>query len=280
MFTNPFHDLLGFLTPAVMQTYVVLMFLAVVAGTIFDVIHKKSAQYFFENAKKAKKSAKRTLSSGDKVSVAITTVANEILTSSEFCNPHRRLAHLLTMYGFIIFVVTTIMLIFSYPTPAEAAPWLVVALWHIAALSVCVGGYWFWFKIRVDVNAEGNPWHRVVRADLFVLSVLMMTTFALLWSITQGLGALNLLFFMIFVAASTILFCTVMWSKFAHMFFKPAAAYQKKLTKADGSQENLPDLGDLSDPALQAKFPDIPTYMGEKPPYMGLGIKRESPNHY
>ncbi len=52
MFTNPFHDLLGFLTPAVMQTYVVLMFLAVVAGTIFDVIHKKSAQYFFENARK------------------------------------------------------------------------------------------------------------------------------------------------------------------------------------------------------------------------------------
>jgi hypothetical protein len=50
MFTNPFHDLSGFLTPAVMQTYVVLMFLAVVGGTIIDVIHKKSAQYFFENA--------------------------------------------------------------------------------------------------------------------------------------------------------------------------------------------------------------------------------------
>ena len=49
---------------------------------------------------------------------------------------------------------------------------------------------------------------------------------------------------------------------------------------ADGSQEKLPDLGELSDPDLQAKFPDIPTYMGEKPAHMGLGIKRESPNHY
>jgi hypothetical protein len=280
MFTNPFHDLLGFLTPAVMQTYVVLMFLAVVAGTIFDVIHKKSAQYFFENAQKAKKSAKRTLSGGDKVSVAISTVANEILTSSEFCNPHRRLAHLLTMYGFIIFVVTTVMLIFGYTPTAEPAPWLVVALWHIAALMVAVGGYWFWFKIRVDVNSEGNPWYRLVRADLFVLSLLMTTTFALLWSITRGAGALNLLFFVIFIAASTNLFCTVLWSKFAHMFFKPAAAYQKKITKADGSQENLPDLGDLTDPALQAKFPDIPTYLGKNPSNMGLGIKRESPNHY
>jgi hypothetical protein len=280
MFTNPFHDLPGFLTPAVMQAYVVLMFLAVVAGTIFDVIHKKSAQYFFENAQKARKSAKRTLSGGDKVSVAISTVANEILTSSEFCNPHRRLAHLLTMYGFIIFIVTTVMLIFGYTPTAVDAPAIVVALWHIGALMVAVGGYWFWFKIRVDVNSEGNPWYRLVRADLFVLSLLMTTTFALLWSITRGAGAMNLLFFVIFVVASTNLFCTVLWSKFAHMFFKPAAAYQKKLTKADGSQENLPDIGDLSDPALQAKFPDIPTYMGEKPPYMGLGIKRESPNHY
>jgi hypothetical protein len=280
MFANPFHDLSGFLTPAVMQTYVVLMFLAVVGGTIYDVIHKKSAQYFFENAQKAKKSAKRTVSGSEKASLAISTVANEVLTSSEFCNPDRRKSHLLTMYGFITFIVTTVMLIFSYPTPAEPAPWLVVALWHIAALMVCVGGYWFWFKIRVDLNSDGNPWYRLVRADLFVLSLLMTTTFALLWSITQGAGALNMLFFVIFVVAATNLFCTVLWSKFAHMFFKPAAAYQKKITKADGSQENLPDLGDLTDPALQAKFPDIPTYLGKNPPNMGLGIKRESPNHY
>ncbi len=280
MFSSPFYDLLDFLSPGVMQAYVVLMFLAVIGGTIIDTIHKKSAQYFFENAKKAQQSAKRSVGGGEKVSLAISTVANEVLTSSEFCNPDRRKSHLLTMYGFIIFVVTTVMLIFSYPTPAEPAPWLVVALWHIAALMVCVGGYWFWFKIRVDVNSEGNPWYRLVRADLFVLSLLMTTTFALLWSITQAAGALSLLFFVIFVVAATTLFCTVLWSKFAHMFFKPAAAYQKKLTKADGSQENLPDLGDLNDPALQAKFPDIPTYLGKNPPNMGLGIKRESPNHY
>ncbi len=89
-----------------------------------------------------------------------------------------------------------------------------------------------------------------------------------------------MLFFGIFILASTVLFTTVIWSKFAHMFFKPAAAYQKKITKADGSQENLPDLPELSDPATQARYPDIPEYMGSNPAYMGLGIKRESPNHY
>jgi hypothetical protein len=36
----------------------------------------------------------------------------------------------------------------------------------------------------------------------------------------------------------------------------------------------------LTDAAIQAKFPDIPEYMGKNPPNMGLGIKREAPNHY
>lgn len=273
--TNPFYDLLGFLTPTIMQIYVVAMFLAVIGGTIIDTIHKKSAQYFFENAQKAQKSATRTVTGGEKVSLAISTVANEVLTSSEFANPRRRLSHLLTMYGFVIFIVTTATMIFAYPTPAEAAPAMLVALWHIGALMVCAGGYWFWFFIRVDVNSEGMPWYKLVRADLFILSLLMTATFALIWSFIGGM-----LLFAIFILASTILFTTVLWSKFAHMFFKPAAAYQKKITRADGSQENLPDLGELTDPALQAKFPDIPEYLGKKPPYMGLGIKRESPNHY
>ena len=273
--TNPFYDLLGFLTPTIMQVYVVAMFLAVVGGTIIDTIHKKSAEYFFENSQKAQKSATRTVTSGEKVSLAISTVANEVLTSSEFCNPHRRMSHLLTMYGFIIFIVTTATMIFGYPTPAEAAPALLAVLWHFGALMVCVGGYWFWFFIRCDLNSEGKPWYKLARADLFILSLLMTTTFALLWSVIGGM-----LLFSVFILASTFLFTTVLWSKFAHMFFKPAAAYQKKITRADGSQENLPDLGDLTDPALQAKFPDIPEYMGAKPPYMGLGIKRESPNHY
>jgi hypothetical protein len=190
------------------------------------------------------------------------------------------MSHLLMMYGFVTFIVTTVMLIFGYPTPAEAAPGGLVALWHIAALMVCVGGYWFWFFIRVDLSSEGNPWYRLVPADLFILSLVMTTTFALVWSVTRGAGSLNLLLFFVFIAAATILFCTVLWSKFAHMFFKPAAAYQKKIIMADGSQENLPDLGELTDPELQKRYPDIPTYMGDNPAYMGLGIKRDSPNHY
>ena len=282
MFTsNPFSALSATISPEIMQGYVILMVLLVIGGTLLDMIHKKSAKYFFENAKKAKKSAKREVSGGEKVGLAVSTVASEILTSSEFCNPMRRMSHLLTMYGFIIFVVTTAVMIFGYPTADTPTPTILPQLWHIGAIMLCVGGYWFWFFIRVDVSAEGLTWFRLERADLFILSLLATATFGLIWSYTQSKGASSTtIFFALFILSSTVLFGGVLWSKFAHMFFKPAAAFQKKVTRADGSMENLPAEYNLSDPEVHKRFPDIPEYMGKNPPNMGLGIKREAPRHY
>jgi hypothetical protein len=278
MFTsNLFAGLTDVISPAIMQGYVVLMVLLVMGGTILDMKHKKSAQYFFENAKKAKKSAKREVSSGEKTSIAVSVLTKEVLTSGEFSNPRRRLSHLLTMWGTIIFIVTTAIMIFGYTAPGSDTPAVLPVLWHVGALMLAAGGYWFWFAIRVDVSAEGLPWFRFERADLFILSLLATSTFALIWSFTGGgVG----IFFVLFVLSSTVLFGGVYWSKFAHMFFKPAAAYQKKITRADGSRENLPPDYDLTDPEVQKKFPDIPMYMGKNPPNMGLCIKAERPNHY
>lgn len=275
--TNPFAELSATIPEFAMQAFVVVMFILVIGGTIIDMLHKKSAQYFFENAKKAEASAKRTVDSGEKMSMAIQTVTSEVLTSSEFASTKRRISHLFTMYGFIIFVATTVTLIFGYATVADAG--LISTFWHIGALMLCFGGYWFWFAIRVDVASEGVSWYRVEKADLFILSLLATCTFALLWSFNQGSTA-GWVFFGLFIASATVLFGGVIVSKFAHMFFKPAAAYQKRVTKADGSRENLPVKYDLSDPAVHAKFPDVPEYMGKNPGNMGPGIKREAPNHF
>ena len=276
---NPFAELSSTISPGVMQWYVVIMIILVVAGTIFDVIHKKSARYFFENWRESQKLGSKQVSHGEIAVLAVQTLAVEVATSAEFCNPHRRIAHLLTMYGTIAYLVATVVMVFGYPTLATPTPGIWPFLWHLGALMVCIGGYWFWFFIRADVAAEGQSPFRVMPADLFVLSLLASATLGLLWSLFQNTG-FGWVCFVLWVMATTVLFGGVPWSKFAHMFFKPAAALQKRITRADGSQENLPDLGELTDPALQARYPDIPTYMGEKPPYMGLGIKRESPNHY
>jgi hypothetical protein len=280
--TNPFAELSAFISPTVMQGYIVLMVLMVVGGTILDMMHKKSAKYFFENAKKAKKNAKRSVGGGEKASIAVKVLLKEVLTSGEFCNVKRRLSHILIMYGFVTFVVTTAIMIFAYPTPETTTPAILPQLWHIGALMLAVGGYWFWFFIRVDVSAEGLTWYRFERADLFIVSLLTTATFSLIWSYAQsnGIAGWSTLFLVLFIISSTTLFSTVLWSKFAHMFFKPAAAFQKRVTQADGSMENLPADYDLSDPAVHAKFPDIPTYMGKNPPNMGPGIRREPANHY
>jgi hypothetical protein len=280
MFTsNPFAELSAFIPTFVMQAYVVIMILLVIGGTVLDMIHKKSAQYFFENAKKAQKSAKRTVSGGEKASLALKTVANEVLTSAEFCNTRRRLSHLFTMYGFVIFITTTAIMIFGYPTPATPTPAILPLLWHTGAAMLCFGGYWFLFFIRVDVSSEGVSWYRLERADIFIVSLLTTATFGLIWSFvqSQGIAGFSTLFFVLFIAATTTLFGTVLWSKFAHMFFKPVAAYQKRVTRADGSCENLPTLT-RDDPEQQKRH--SMELLKDAPMNMGLGIKREAPNHY
>ena len=284
--SNPFAVLSADLSldPGVMQAYVVLMVLLVIGGTLLDVWHKKSAKYFFEKGQSLKKLAKREVGGGEKLGIAVSTLTNEVLASSEFENRDRRISHLFTMYGFIVFVVTTAVLIFGLPAAEGEGSGLVPVLWHLGALSLCFGGYWFWFKIRADVRSDGNAWYDVHQSDLFVVSLLLMGTFALIWSFVQSsagaTSVASIVAFVVFIAATTTLFSTILWSKFAHMFFKPAAAFQKKVAVADGSRDKLPEIPELSSAECKERYPDIPEYMGANPPNMGLGIKREAPTHY
>lgn len=280
--SNPFAELSELIPAGLMQAYVVLMIHLVIGGTLLDVLHKKSAKYFFEKGQSLKKLAKREVSIAEKGGIAVSTLANEVLASGEFDNPDRRKSHLLMMYGFIIFVLTTALLIFRLPAAEGESSVLLALLWHIGALMICIGGYWFWLKIRVDVRSEGHQWYEVERRDLFIVSLLLTATFALAWSVLQAIagGVLAGIALVVFIVAATTLFSSVFWSKFAHMFYKPAAAFQKRMAKADGSRDKLPEMPELTDPVVRERYPDIPEYMGDNPPYMGLGIKSETPTHY
>jgi predicted small integral membrane protein len=242
MFTiNPFAELSATISPVVMQTYIVVMILLVVGGTLFDIIHKRSAKYFFDNWRNANKNGTRQVDGGEMVSMAIQTAVVEGLTSGEFCSAKRRISHLLTMYGFVVYVVTTVIMVFAYPTTATPAPTILPALWTIGALMVCLGGYWFWFFIRVDVVAEGHSPFRLVRADLFIVSLLVSVTMGLVWAFLQASGnSWTNVFLALYILATTVLFGSIPWSKFSHMFFKPAAAFQKRVEEANGSRNNLP----------------------------------------
>jgi hypothetical protein len=270
--TNPFAALSASIAPAVMQAYVVVMIILVVAGTLFDVVHKGSARYFFQNLRRPKKGAKE-LGGGEFVSIAVQTAVVDVLASGEFCNPRRRIAHLLGMYGFVLYVVATVVMVFN---ASAGALW--AQLWWLGGLMVCVGGYWFWFFIRVDVAAEGHSPLRLVKADLFIVSLLASATLGLVWAWMQASGAAGaMVVFGLYILATTVLFAGVPWSKFAHMFFKPAAAFEKRISEADGTVENLPTLT-RDDPEQRQRH--SMELLRDAPTDMGLGIKREAPRHY
>lgn len=249
---NPFAELAKTVPVEVIQGFVIVMIAFVAGGTLFDIIHKGSAKYFFQRWSKENKSKQRDPGLDEKLSSVAKTTAHDILTSGEFCNFRRRLAHLLTMYGFIAYAVATAVMVFSYPNNEAATPAFWPQIWWVGSAMVCVGGYWFWFFIRVDVAAEGNSPFRFVRADLFVVSLVLSTSFALIWAYCQATAApLSLIALALYLISTTILFGSVPWSKFSHMFFKPAAAYQKNLAHLNGGRNHLPAPSDK--PAILGK---------------------------
>ena len=261
--TNPFTILAQTVPPFAMQGFIIAMILLIALGTIIQMINHKNLTYFLNNSKKAKLQATREIGTGERMSILAKTTVVDIGTTSELGFGKRRLSHVLGMYGTIIFWVSSAMLVFCYTGADKSSSLIWSTLWHIGAILTCIGGYWFWLFLRVDVSAEAHPWYRIIKADLFVLALLACSTFGLAWSYTQfnGQVGLSYLFLTLFVVANLVLFGGVYWSKFAHMFYKPGAAIQKNLAEADGSRDNLPPLADA-------------------PKQFGLGIKREEPKHY
>jgi hypothetical protein len=163
---------------------------------------------------------------------------SDIATFGEFCNRQRRISHVFMFYGFVLYLLSSVALVFAYPADLHP-PAVLPLLWHLGVVMVLIGGYWFFFLLRVNVVHDGQPPWRLVRADLFIVMLLASLSFALLFALTAAAGdslaarvlaGLYLLF-------TTLLFVSVPWSKFPHMFYKPVVAFQRRVEMADGSSD-------------------------------------------
>ena len=119
---NPFAELSTTVSVEVMQGFVTIMIALVAGGTLFDIIHKGSAKYFFQRWSREKKSRQRDPSLNETVSTIAKTTAHDVLTQGEFCSFKRRLAHLLSMWGFVAYATATSVMVYSYPTNMVATP--------------------------------------------------------------------------------------------------------------------------------------------------------------
>ncbi len=59
-------------------------------------------------------------------------------------------------YGFLLYFITTIVMVFGYRTQATPTPVVLPVLWDIGDLMILIGGYWFFFFLRVNVAHEGH----------------------------------------------------------------------------------------------------------------------------
>jgi hypothetical protein len=236
--TNPFTPLTAFVSPGAMQGYIVLMVLAVIVGTLFDLLHDRKLTFFLQERRRVKAAARHPLGAADKAAIAARTLVSDIATFGEFCNRQRRISHVLMFYGFVLYLVTTVVMVFGYPTVTHPPVGLPI-LWNLGVLMTLVGGYWFFFFLRVNVVHDGHPPWRLVRADLFIVTLLASVTSALLFEWVAMAGNLMAIKALasLYVFFTTLLFVSVPWSKFAHMFYKPVVAFQKRVEEADGSSD-------------------------------------------
>ncbi|MDP2030224.1 MAG: adenylyl-sulfate reductase [Thiobacillus sp.] len=232
--TNPFTALTDFVSPEIIQGYVILMIVAVAIGTAFDLLHDSKAKFFLQDRQRAKAAAKRQLGAAELAAIAAKTITTDIATFGEFCNQSRRISHALMFYGFVFYLVTSMAMVFVYPA---ATPVVLPILWNLGVVMTLVGGYWFFFFLRVNVVHDGQPPWRLVRADLFIVTLLASLTFALLfeWAALSGNPATTKVFAGLYILFTTLLCVSVPWSKFAHMFYKPVVAFQRRVEEADGS---------------------------------------------
>ena len=88
--TNPFAALSATVPPVAMRAYVVAMIVLVVAGTLFDIVHKGSARYFFDNWRRSRTRARSPLGGGELVWMAIDASSPPWWTSSRPANSATR----------------------------------------------------------------------------------------------------------------------------------------------------------------------------------------------
>jgi hypothetical protein len=235
---NPFTLLSELLSPVFMQVYAALMIVAVALGTWLDTSHKGSAIFFARRREKAKASAQRPLGGIQIASLAAKSIG-EAVVSGEFGRGKRRISHLLMMYGFLLNMITTFVMVFAYSSAANT-PTILPTLWDIGAFMILGGGLWFFLSLRVNVAFDGALPYHLGRADLFVGSLIATAAFALIWHFVQTVtdnAMARLIFFGLYLFFTTLLFGSVFWSKFAHMFYKPVVAFQRRIEEADGSSD-------------------------------------------
>ena len=108
---NPFAELSTTVSVEVMQGFVTIM-TPWLQAEHYLILSIKAALNTFSTLVSRKKSRQREPGLNETVATIAKTTAHDVLTQGEFCSFKRRLAHLLSMWGFVAYAVATSVMVF------------------------------------------------------------------------------------------------------------------------------------------------------------------------
>lgn len=231
-------DPTSILPPAFYQAFIAVLFVAMVAGLLYDAIAGHKLKYFREERRIMVSMFGRRQAKVNVLGVVARTVVGDLATSKELakCGLSRRISHELMLWGFILCVLVVVVKFFAYPTKAGLGPTSPLGvLLNLGGVLVLAGALWYLW-LRVNVSHEKNSVFRVTRSDMFILGVIANAALGFVLEAAELSGSLLAaeVALGVYLPATAFLFFSVPWSKFTHIFYKAAYAVQRELDAAAG----------------------------------------------
>jgi hypothetical protein len=244
-----------FLPASYFRLYVLILVLGAVLGILYDAVGRgKLKAYRHEREWKRSFGGTAGETHASHASVITRVLIRNILFSGEIASCReanidrpRRAAHLLLFWGFIISALSMLLKAFVYPT-LNASPLtnpLEIST-NTGNAMLLLGGLLMLF-MRVNVRSEKDSMFRLIRADMFLFSVILAIIFQFILEFVDLSGSLlaTEIVLILYLPVTAFPFLSMAWSKFPHIVYKPIYAMHREIDAADG-YSHLPNPSKVS----------------------------------
>ncbi|MEM3638230.1 MAG: hypothetical protein QXX17_00330 [Conexivisphaerales archaeon] len=222
-----------------LQIYVLTSLLILVAAFAYDFVFDKKLEFM----RRQRRSLEASEAKGSIFSALAKAILIDIASSYPLgkCSPARRASHLLTLWGFIIIVLSILVSSTGlagkfYVSPSN--PFMISQL--VGNLSLIVGTLWY-LPQRVNVRFEGNSTFSLNYSDAFIINLIAISAFdiaAYLFS-ALSLAFLSQVTIYAYFLLITLMFALTHWTKFPHSFYKAGLFILDRIDEEKGIS-NLP----------------------------------------
>jgi len=236
-------DINSFFPGLYFRIYFLILALAAVAGVLYDALGKDKI-FSYNSEREWKRSFGRGAGKNvSKFSVMANVLLKNVAMSGEIAscaNRHldrvRRAAHLLLFWGFVVAVLFTLLKALFYPTLNAVPLTQPYEMGVITGFAMLLAGGLIMMSMRVNVRSEGDSLGTVIRADLFLISIItaVIVQFAMLLVDLSGSLPATQLMLIIYLVGTSLPFVTMAWSKFPHIIYKPVYAIHREMDAALG----------------------------------------------